>query len=95
MRPKRWHPLVLLQCFLGAALLLLGVVSVVAGLGLLFDPTATMPAHGGRTNDPWTKAVFPAVGLLMTIAGSFLYLGYPRLRVRQKIPPPPANGGQG
>jgi hypothetical protein len=84
MKSRRWTPLTLLQSFLGAALLFIGVVAVVAGLGFLFDPSATVPHHGTRTNDPWLKAVFPAIGLVTTCLGALLFLGYPHRRPRDE-----------
>src|SRR3954469_10643575 len=80
----RWRLFGLLLRFIGGALLFVGVVAVVAGLGFLFDKYSTVPVEGGRTNDPLVKAIFPAVGFVMMIVGALLLLGYPLRRSRKR-----------
>jgi hypothetical protein len=88
---RRWTPFKLFKAFVGAALLFIGVVATISGTGFLFDHSATVPFHGTRTNDPWVKAVYPAIGLGLVVIGSLLWLGYPHLRPRQdKAQPPPS-----
>jgi len=90
---RRWTPLKFLQSFVGAALLFIGVFVSVAGFGFLFDHSTTVPHQGHLTNDFWTKAIYPAIGVILTIVGALLWLGYPHRTPRQdKDPTRPAAG---